>query len=512
MKLDVKPKDVEAVKIFRENPVFAANRVLNQNIPWWQRHWIQGVSNASISYLIAGRGGGKTRTAALFCLLRALFYPKEKVGVMSNSFRQSHMIFTEICNILEESPHAQECIKSGPTLGQHKCYVKFHNGSFIEALPLGDGSKIRSARFHTLIVDEFQDIDQHVVDVVILPFLNVQKDPVTGMLVQKQKKQTKKSKNKLIILSTARYKYNEAYLKYEEIRNQYESGNKDYFHSCITIDDLRTIEGWINEDTVKLQEKTMSPVQFRMENYGIWAEGGNGFFDPEACEKMKDLSAKFKDSPSPGCCYVMGVDPARSSANFTIYILEFNGENTKLVYAAAYSKEEIGLAVDTLKYLHHKFNQCLIYMDARGGGIWVADELMKASIGSSIGGVSVLNGVDSEKLVLVQTAHPLIDNMNWALKAGIENGEIKVPLVLDDGFAEDHDIILADNRTKEINALINELQSIVQVRLDKEVKYTTESKYQNKDRYCALLYAYWGVLENYIVNTYNEDELLIMTV
>jgi hypothetical protein len=503
--------DIDAVKLFRSDFPYAAKKVLNINTSWWQRHWLKGINTASISYIIGARGAGKSYTLALYCVLTALLHPKEKVGIISNSYRQAQMIFTAVCDILDGSEHAKACITKQPTVGLNRCYVEFANKSTIIALPLGDGSKIRSARFFTLVIDEYQDIDQEIIDVVILPFLNVQKNPVTGMLVESRHTEEKTNKNRLIIASTARHKYNPAYTKYLYIRNQYEDGNPVYFHSTITLDDLRTLPGWINEEIVKLEEETMSPVQFRMENFGEWADTGNGFFDPMLCEAMKDLNTKFLNEPIEGHHYCIGVDPAKSSANFTIYMLDWDGEFAKLVFAQAYNKDETNLAIETIKYLQSKFN-AWVYMDARGGGIWVSDELMKTEISNSFGGVQLLEGIPYNKLILVQTAHPLIDNMNWALKAGIENGKIKVPMVVDEKFQNQAQISHIDKQHQEINELISELQSIVQKQLEKEVQYNTESKNAMKDRYCAFMYAYWGIVENYIAKEYDEDKLYMAVV
>ncbi len=510
--IDVRTKDLNVVKAFREDLLLAANKLLGVSLPWWQRYWIRGLTKASISYMIASRGGGKSFTLALYCLLRAVLFPKERVGIMSNSYRQSQLIFMELIKLVEGSPHVIQCIKAGPTMGNQRCYIKFQNGSTIDALPLGDGSKIRSSRFHTLVVDEFQDIDQEVVDAVILPFLNVQKNPVSGMLLEGQTTAGKnQNKNRLIITSTARYKFDAAYQKFEFVRRKHREGDPAYFCSVINLDDIRTLPGWLNEEIIAFEEENMSRTRFLMENYGVWAESGRGFFDAIACENMKSLDVKFLDAPRPGCSYVLGVDPAKSSSNFTIYGLEWDGLHANLFYGQAFAREEVAFAVNQIKYLQNKFN-ALVYMDARGGGIWVADEMMKTEVSTSYGDVNVLDGIPFNKLVLVQTAHPLIDNMNWALKSAIENGKIRVPAVVDADFTDKSQIAVADQLTAEINELIKELQSIVQKQLEKEVQYSTENKNELKDRYCAFMYAYWGVVENYIAQEDNENNFFVFTV
>ena len=505
---EFRQKDVNAVKTFRENLVLAAHKICGINVPWWQRHWFDGVDKASISYIVGSRGAGKTFFIALYCVLRAVLFPKERVGVISNSYRQAQMIFQHVVDIIESGPHLVNSIDGNISMGTNECKVKFTNNSSIRALPLGDGSKIRSARFHTLVVDEFQDINQEIVDSVILPFLNVKKNPVSGMLVERGEKSGNKNKNRLIITSTAKYKYNDAYTKYAFIKERYEAKDPNYFHSVINLDDLRTVGGWVNEEVIALEKQTMSNVLFLMENYGVWAEVGDGFFDPMKCEEMKDVDVKFLDAPRDGCNYTIGVDPAKSSANFAIVVLEWDGEKTSLVNIDTFGQDELEMALDTIKHWQHTFN-ATVYIDARGGGIWISDELMKTDVGSSAGEVRITKGVPAERLIMVQTAHPLIDNMNWGLKSAIENNKIKVPAVVDANFQNTAEVMLADKRTNEINALIKELQSIIQKKLEKEVRYTTENDRMLKDRYCAVLYAYWGILENFIQTPQVEDDFAI---
>jgi len=506
-------KDINTVKMFRENLLLAANKILGINLPWWQRYWIKGISRASISYIIAARGAGKTHTIALFCLLRAILFPKERVGIMSNSYRQAQLIFNEVVRMLEASPHAMQCVSYGPVIGTNKCHIKFQNGSTIDALPLGDGSKIRSSRFHTLVVDEFQDMDQEIVDAVILPFLNVQKNPVTGMLIEAKdevRSRGNRNKNRLIITSTARYKYDEAYNKFQFIKSKHDSGDENYFCSIINLDDLRTLPGWLNEEIITFEQETMSKTRFLMENYGVWADTGEGFFDPIACENMKSLEVQFLNEKRDGCYYVIGVDPAKSSSNFTIYGLEWDGKYANLFYARAFTREEVSLAVGEIKYLQSKFD-ALVYMDARGGGIWVADQMTQDEIMSTNNALEIVSGIPTDKIILVQTAHPLIDNMNWALKAGIEGGKIRVPASVDHDFTDKTQIMVADMRANEINELIKELQSIVQKKLEKEIQYTTENKNELKDRYCAFMYAYWGIFENYINVEDTQSNFFVFT-
>ena len=97
--------------------------------------------------------------------------------------------------------------------------------SRIRALPLGDGEKLRGFRFHRIIIDEFLLMPERIYNEVIVPFLSVVENPT-----QRQELYNLETKlisegtmtegeryvwpnNKLIMLSSASYKFEYMYIK-----------------------------------------------------------------------------------------------------------------------------------------------------------------------------------------------------------------------------------------------------------------------------------------------------------
>jgi intein/homing endonuclease len=85
-------KEFELVTMYRENPVAAARDLLGIDLPPHQRLALRAMWASPNTILVMGRGGGKTFIDALFCVLRAMLYPGEKVGIISASFRQCFFV------------------------------------------------------------------------------------------------------------------------------------------------------------------------------------------------------------------------------------------------------------------------------------------------------------------------------------------------------------------------------------------------------------------------------------
>jgi hypothetical protein len=134
----------EMMKIFMDNPDIASSRLLVRNdkplrLAVHQRLIIKGLWNHQFNLLILTRGGGKTFLLGLYCVLKAMLYPREKAVVASSSYRQAQFTFDEIIKFYEESPLLRQSTTKAPTKGPNACEMHLENGSKIIAYPLGDG-------------------------------------------------------------------------------------------------------------------------------------------------------------------------------------------------------------------------------------------------------------------------------------------------------------------------------------------------------------------------------------
>ncbi len=140
---------------------------------------------------------------AVFASLYAILYPNTKIMVLGPSKRQGDYIFDEIQKLYDNSEYFQGSLKgkiSKPPQGSN-CILS--NGSTILSLPIGpDGKKIRGARAHVLILDEYAQFDESILKLVIDPFLLV--------MIGRQ--------NKLVITSSAFYKWNHLYTLFKDYK------------------------------------------------------------------------------------------------------------------------------------------------------------------------------------------------------------------------------------------------------------------------------------------------------
>ena len=122
---------------------------------------------------IATRGGGKTFLLALYSVLRAMFEPGARIVVVGAAFRQSKLLFEYMEKLWRDSPIFRNIVGEGKHQGPKRDIDRcmFYLGqSIIQAIPLGDGSKIRGLRANYIIADEFASIPQEIFEVVIKGF------------------------------------------------------------------------------------------------------------------------------------------------------------------------------------------------------------------------------------------------------------------------------------------------------------------------------------------------------
>lgn len=120
----------------------------------WQQDLLH--SDARRVLLLASRQSGKSTTAAVLALHRALYRPSSLVLVMAPSERQSKELFTKVTTFYRTLGHAI------PTDSDRKLGMELENGSRIEALP-GTEKTIRGfSGVDLLILDEAARVDDEL--------------------------------------------------------------------------------------------------------------------------------------------------------------------------------------------------------------------------------------------------------------------------------------------------------------------------------------------------------------
>ena len=232
------------LKIMR-NPKYlhwTVKQLLNIDLLPEQVVILQELWSKSFPMYIASRGFGKSFLLAVYATLRCLLVPGSKIVIVGAAFRQSKVIFEYMDVIWRNAPILRSLCNdaSGPRRDVDRCTLKV-NDSWTVAVPLGDGSKIRGLRAHTIIADEFNSIPVEIYETVVAGFAAVSKDPAgnvkeaatrkamkeAGVWTEKQEETyDSRHKNQSILSGTAGYDF-EPYADYwRKYKKTIKSGGK----------------------------------------------------------------------------------------------------------------------------------------------------------------------------------------------------------------------------------------------------------------------------------------------
>lgn len=347
------------------------------------------------SFVANGFVNHNTFMNAVFSCLWALLWPGQKVGLLAPSFRQAKMLFAEVEKIWNIAPLLQEATNGAPRYASDRCYLPFRQAgssppSLIEAIPLGDGSKIRGARYYVLITDEFVQIPEEIFNTVIIPMGATVANPMENVKRIKQMddlirsgKATKEdfqegSANKIIMTSSAYYQFNHMYNTLKNYEKEIAAGSTKFAVHSVSYRQMP--KGFLSDDNIIAARKSLSDTQFRMEYEAIWEADSAGVFKASLVDKCRGVapgSVLLKGDSSKQ--YVLGVDPARASDAFAITLIEMGlaGTPHKVVGCWEYYKQSFVQMAETLMDLCDSFNVTAVNLDsgAGGGGLALADLL-----------------------------------------------------------------------------------------------------------------------------------------
>ncbi|KKM87817.1 hypothetical protein LCGC14_1265160, partial [marine sediment metagenome] len=183
----------QLIDFYREYPEIAAEDLLNIRLADIQKVVLRAMWNKNYVMSIMCRGSGKTFLNGVFACLKCMLYPGHRVGLLAPTFRQSKFMFDECDRLWKRSPIFQNATIKKPTHQSDNCYIEFKSvagrpGSKIQAVPLGDGSKIRGSRFFSIICDEFPHIPEEIFNMVIRPMAATVADPMENVeRIQREK-------------------------------------------------------------------------------------------------------------------------------------------------------------------------------------------------------------------------------------------------------------------------------------------------------------------------------------
>ena len=353
---------------------------------------LQELWNKSFPMYIASRGFGKSYLLAVYAALRCLLIPGSKIVIVGAAFRQSKVIFEYMDVIWRNAPIYRSLCNdaSGPRRDVDRCTLKV-NDSWTIAVPLGDGSKIRGLRAHTIIADEFNSIPVEIYETVVAGFAAVSKDPAgnvkeaatrkamqeDGVWSEKQEEKfNERHRNQSILSGTAGYDfepYADYHRKYQKtiksggnIEKLIEDGNAEDIpeymkrlnhkqFSIIRMPYELIPEGFMDDQQVSRSRATMHSGIYMMEYGACFAKDSQGFFKRtviEACVASDKNVAKenwptWCDGPfdamtrgSQDKQYIFGIDPASEVDNFALIVMEIHEQHQRIVYSWTTNKKD----------------------------------------------------------------------------------------------------------------------------------------------------------------------------
>ena len=126
---------------YRKNPHKFAKDYLGVNLFLYQTILLWAMNKYSFFMYIAARGQGKSYLIAIYCVIRAILYPNSQIIIASGTKGQSRLIITQkIMTMYNNSPNFRREV-SELKLGANETYVRFKNGSKIEAVVSNDHSR-----------------------------------------------------------------------------------------------------------------------------------------------------------------------------------------------------------------------------------------------------------------------------------------------------------------------------------------------------------------------------------
>jgi hypothetical protein len=504
--------------------------------------------NKTFPILLMTRGGGKTFMLAVYAVLRAMLTPGSKIVIVAASFRQSKLVFEYIEQLYEFSPVLRSCCKRPPEKQTDRHRLRVGSSSII-ALPLGNGEKIRGIRATHILTDEFASIPPEIFQVVVRGFAAVAADPIEAAhkthAESKAIEQGKMSEedrssikgNQIVYSGTANFQFNHFYKLYCVHRKIIEAkyvGNAENINSAFQLEDEdgTNFEGdldyrdyaiiqvpyqglprsFMDEKQIAQARATMPKSLFQMEYECIFPTDSDGFFKRSMINgATPGLPGYNSKSPfavetrgQPGYQYVMGIDPARKTDNFSISILKLmKGGGYRNVYCDSMNGKRFPEATRKVRDLLNRFNVVRIAMDAGGGGLTVEDLLCdEAMLAPGDAPIWCINDEEAARfeglhiLDMVNFSPTWLNEANYSLAADIEHRRLLFPYRTSSGVStEAHEKVW-----DEIDQQINEMCMIVVTATKTGVQHfdipeipgsqqATLKHTQRKDRYSAILLA-----------------------
>lgn len=389
--LDENEAKIELYKFLRSNITFTSDLVSGVKLFPFQHLAIKSMFETDYFMGVWSRGMSKSFTTGIFAFLDAILNQGVEIGILSKSFRQAKMIFKKIEDIAAkpEAGYLAQCITK-KTKSNDEWLMEIGT-SRIRALPLGDGDKLRGFRFHRIIIDEFALMPERIYNEVIVPFLSVVENPTEREDLDRAEEELIKMgkmdpsekhvwpNNKLIMLSSACYKFEYMYKLYEQFDRLINSSTEDLTEAKRAIMKFSydcAPKLLYDQNLIKQAKSSMSQSQFDREFGAIFTDDSSGYFKTStmaACTLMDGEGTHVEVKGDPSAKYLLSFDPSwaesESSDDFAMQVFKLDDEKRMATFVHGYALPGTTLR-EHIKYFHYllnNFNIVSIVGDYNGG-------------------------------------------------------------------------------------------------------------------------------------------------
>jgi hypothetical protein len=306
------------------------------------------------------------------------------------------------------------------------------------------------------------------------------------------------SVNKMIMTSSAFYKFNHMWLRMKDHWSQMDLAEKNGVKSQYAVWQIPywdLPEGFLDTTNIAEAKRIMSSAEFKMEYEAEMISDSEGFFKAsllEGCTNNSGFSIELKGKAADQ--YIVGIDPNQGgNASCGIVVIKV-GAIKHIVNVLELKRLTTQDSTQVLQKLCDDYNVIRIFMDSRGGGNALRDLLEEG-----YGGVEpIIDRTNSEHkhvegrhiLEMVDFNTKWISDANFVTKALLEDKKLlfpEPPQTISD---------LEGKRYENINTLKSQMLNIVVTQTGAgHLHFDTPRKMQNKDLYSAIILAAHGARE-----------------
>jgi intein/homing endonuclease len=425
----------------------------------------------------------------------------------------SKMIFSEVEKLYDQSSILREATAKRPTRGSDTCYLKFKaiggkTPSYIEALPLGDGNKIRGSRFYLILVDELAQVPDMTLDLVLRPMGATALAPMERVRRLEEKKRlidaglaqesdfADEKVNKMIMTSSGYYKFNHMWRRMKDhwrMMNEAEEKGEDCSYAVWQVPYWDLPEGFLDLNNIAEAKRIMSSSEYSMEYEAAMISDSEGFFKAsmlEECTVNSDFTLKMRGVKDKN--YIIGVDPNQGGrASCGVIIIEMGMPN-KIVNVIELKTQTTQALTTAIQNFCDHYNVIRIFMDRGGGGKAVCD-LLEEGYGDVQPIIDRTNPdhthLEGRHILEMVNFNPSwISDANFTTKAMLEDKSVLFPAPPVDSTSD-----AIANAYKSVEVLKSQLLNIVVTQTPTGIlHFDTPTKGMNKDLYSALILAAHG--------------------